>query len=112
MARNLRPGPNCILGTVIERNGPLSNLVQVTGGQVWKCHVDMLCEVGDTPLEEPVGSNNQTNPLEDVIFPPIISTESEPGRPVTDSQNQPVPQDQQVPMKGPMNILQLLLDST
>ena len=49
MARNLRPGPKWIPGTIVGRNGPLSYVVQVEGGQVWKRHIEHLREVGDTP---------------------------------------------------------------
>ena len=39
MVRNLRPGDKWIPGTIIERTGPLSYVVQVAGGQTWKRHV-------------------------------------------------------------------------
>ena len=35
MVRNLRPGPTWIPGTVVERSGPLSYIVQVRGEQAW-----------------------------------------------------------------------------
>ena len=36
---------------VIERNGPLSYLIKVSGGQLWRHHIDQLKEVDETPLE-------------------------------------------------------------
>ncbi len=42
MARNLRPGAPWIAGVVIERLGPLTYLVQVDNGQLWKRHLDHL----------------------------------------------------------------------
>ena len=42
MVCNLRPGPTWIPGTIIERSGPLSYVVQVKGEQVWKRHIDQL----------------------------------------------------------------------
>ena len=40
--------------TVIERKGPLSYLVQLASGTVWKRHVDHMLESVDSPLEETV----------------------------------------------------------
>lgn len=45
--RNLRDGPKWVPGVVIGRQGPLSYVVQTTGGEVWKRHVDQMGEVGD-----------------------------------------------------------------
>ena len=42
MARNYRAGSVWMPGTVVERNGPLSYLIKVNGGQLWKCHIDQL----------------------------------------------------------------------
>ena len=38
---------------VIERNGPLSYLIKVSGSQWWRCHIDQLREVDNTPAEHP-----------------------------------------------------------
>ena len=46
MVRNLRPGPNYIPGTIVERQGPLSYLVSVQDGVTWRRHVDHLKELG------------------------------------------------------------------
>ena len=53
MAKNYRAGPGWLPGTVIERNGPLSYLIKVNGGQLWRRHIDQLREVDDTPAEHP-----------------------------------------------------------
>jgi hypothetical protein len=45
--RNLRDGPKWVPGVVVGRQGPLSYVVQTTGGEVWKRHVDQIEEVGD-----------------------------------------------------------------
>ena len=45
--RNLRDGPKWVPGVVLGRQGPLSYVVQTTGGEVWKRHVDQIEEVGD-----------------------------------------------------------------
>ncbi len=52
MARNIRAGQAWIPGTVIERTGPLSYVVQVAG-KLWKRHIDHLREMGDTPVQKP-----------------------------------------------------------
>ena len=54
LVRNLRDGPRWLHGTVIERKGPLSYLVQLPSGTVWKRHVDHMLESVDRPLEETV----------------------------------------------------------
>ena len=49
MARNWRPGPMWVPGVVTERLAPLTYLVQVQSGQLWRCHVDKLRLRSDTP---------------------------------------------------------------
>ena len=72
MVRNLRPGPTWIPGTIIERSGPLSYVVQVKGEQTWKRHIEHLREVGDTPVEQTVEPKSSTD------LPPIDESESFP----------------------------------
>ena len=74
MAHNLRPGPKWIPGTIVGRNGPLSYVVQVEGGQVWKRHIEQLREVGDTPVgdipvEEPPNQNTDQPPIDEESYP-------------------------------------------
>ena len=74
MARNLRPGPKWIPGTIVGQNGPLSYVVQVKGGQVWKRHIEQLREVGDTPVgdipvEEPPNQNTDQPPIDEESYP-------------------------------------------
>ena len=74
MARNLRPGPKWIPGTIVGRNGPLSYVVQVEGGQVWKRHIEHLREVGDTPVgdipvEEIPNQNTDQPPIDEESYP-------------------------------------------
>ena len=57
MARNLRDGPRWVLGTVVERRGPLSYLVQVATGVLWRRHIDHLLETADSPQEETAEQN-------------------------------------------------------
>ena len=42
MARNFRPGPNWVPGVVEGKCGPLSYVVKVGYGQMWKWHIDHI----------------------------------------------------------------------
>ena len=42
MVRNFRPGPDWVPGVFDEKLGPLSYMVKVGNGQVWKRHIDHL----------------------------------------------------------------------
>ena len=50
--RNMRNDPCWLLGTIVERRGPLSYLVHVANGVVWKRQVDYLQKTVDSPQEE------------------------------------------------------------
>ncbi len=52
MVRNLRPGPQWIPGTIIERRGPVTYLVQVARDRIWKRHIDHLNKTTDTPQNQ------------------------------------------------------------
>lgn len=52
LVRIIRPGQAWIPGTVVERNGPLSYLVQVSDNRVWKRHIDHVREMHDSPRQE------------------------------------------------------------
>ena len=49
LVRNMRNSPRWLLGTITEWRGPLSYLVQVANGVVWKRHVDHLRKTIDSP---------------------------------------------------------------
>ena len=72
LVRNLRDGPRWLQGTVIERKGPLSYLVQLASGTVWRRH---MLESVDSPLEETVTPEPVTPELEELPrFPLSPST--------------------------------------
>ena len=48
----MRNDPRWLLRTIVERRGPLSYLVQVANGVVWKRHVDHLRKTIDSPQKE------------------------------------------------------------
>ena len=52
MAQNLRRGVPWVAGVIIERLSPLTYLVQVDTGQLWKRHLDHLRVRGDKPVSE------------------------------------------------------------
>ena len=49
MARNLRPGVQWVAGVIVERLSPVTYLIQIDTGQLWKRHVDHLRVCGDRP---------------------------------------------------------------
>ena len=49
MARNPRSGANYLPEVVVQRLGPLSFLVEVGDGIVWRRHVDHLKPLLETP---------------------------------------------------------------
>ena len=51
MAKNYTVGPRLLPGMIIERNGPLSYLIKVSGGKLWRGHIDQLREIDDTLAE-------------------------------------------------------------
>jgi hypothetical protein len=63
MVRNLRPGPDWIPGTIVERLGPISYLVETSEHQIWKRHAEQIKEVA-TPSATPHLSSTefQTTP--------------------------------------------------
>ena len=79
LVRNLRPDQTWNPGTVIEKNGPLSYLVQVSSDRVWKRHIDHIREMHDSPqVETPTMSSSdhgskQTFPC---LSPQVLSAES------------------------------------
>ena len=57
--------------------GPLSYAIQVRGGQIWKCHLDHICEGPSVQSSDPEIENNGLL-QEDVYLPlPIPRTEAE-----------------------------------
>ena len=58
MVWNIQPGQAWVPGTVVERQGPLSYLVQVYDGGVWKRHLDHLYEMNHSPQEDEVSPSH------------------------------------------------------
>lgn len=50
MARNYRDGPKWISGTIIQRNSPVTYMIQLKSGEVWKRHIQLRKRL-DSPQE-------------------------------------------------------------
>ena len=65
MARNYRDGPKWMEGVVVERKGPLSYVVQVNHGMLWRRHTDQLrngpstVQQTDSDVEVPTGPETE-----------------------------------------------------
>ena len=71
LVRNLRDGPRWLQGAVIKRKGPLSYLVQLASGTVWKRYVDHMLESVDSPLEKTVTPEPITPELAELLRFPL-----------------------------------------
>ena len=92
MAKNMRAGPSWVPGTIVQQLGPVTYLVDVSDGRVWKRHVDHLKDRGAESLTpwtpdqtENIPGDPQMMPSEQVVdlptiaTPPVIITPSESG---------------------------------
>ena len=92
MAKNMRAGPSWVPGTIVQQLGPVTYLVDVSDGRVWKRHVDHLKDRGAESLTpwtpdqtENIPGDPQLMPTEQVVdlptiaTPPVIITPSESG---------------------------------
>ena len=96
MVRNLRPGQNWIPGVIIEILGPVTYLVDVNKGQVWKRHADQLKSMSEKPyMSEDLTSDGNadsapqhedvhardSSPEPEEVYLPITPPDSEPAPP-------------------------------
>ena len=51
LAQNYRDGPRWVSGTIIQRNSPVTYMVKMKSGDVWKRHIDQLREKFNSPQE-------------------------------------------------------------
>ena len=88
--RNMREGPRWVPGSVVEKLGPVSFLVRVSSGELWRRHVDHIREGGVSPPgtqgshgQDVPGSKDSQSQEDDtfllVPFPttPVVSSEPE-----------------------------------
>ena len=72
MARNYRDGPKWMEGVVVERKGPLSYVVQVNHGMLWRRHIDQLrkgpntAQQTDSDVEIPTGPESEEREEEQI----------------------------------------------
>ena len=91
MARNLRQGVPWVAGVIVERLSPLTYLVQVDTGQLWKRHLDHLRVRGDKPVSEDTQpQESEWNFAESPEQPPPPETSRGPDVPTTSSVTRPV----------------------
>ena len=62
MARNFRPGRKYLPGVVVQRLGPLTFLVEVKDGLMWRRHVDHLKPLQESPSTESTSFSNEAEP--------------------------------------------------
>ena len=77
MVRNLRDGPKWVPGVIIERTGPVSYLVEMSNGMIWKRHIDQIRGHNDELSEVPLSTT-----------PYIVSIGTEQHQPYVDSPSQ------------------------
>ena len=87
MARNFHKGAKWIAGTVIAQQGPISYLVEVQGGRVWRRHVDYLREFQPTATETPQ-DNIQQKPDSDSEWSTLPHSSDDSDFPVDSSSNE------------------------
>ena len=88
--RNMREGPRWVPGSVVEKLGPVSFLVHVSSGELWRRHVDHIREGGVSPpgtqgshRQDAPGTKDSQSQEDDtfllVPFPttPVVSSEPE-----------------------------------
>ena len=66
MARNFRPRIKYLPGVVVRRIGPLTFLVEVKDGLMWRRHVDHLKPLQESPSTESTSFSNEAEPDEAV----------------------------------------------
>ena len=76
MAKNLRPGPAWVPGTITEQLEPLTFHVRVQNGQMWKRHMDHLKASGDPGLSQEQ-SDLEENTQSEFTYTPRSETVTE-----------------------------------
>ena len=61
MVRNLRPGTKWVPGVIKKQLGPLTFLVEVEKGILWKHHIDHLRDNGTVQTSTTSASNSDTD---------------------------------------------------
>ncbi len=96
MARNFRSGSAWIPGKIVQQLGPLTYLIDVSEGRLWKRHVDHLKQRGgdlvetETTVEEGATPWEPTRPSLESLVPGRGHQSEEVG-----IENDPVPESEQ-----------------
>ena len=89
LAQNYRDGPRWVSGTIIQRNSPVTYMVKLKSGVVWKRHIDQLREKFDSPqecFEIPVPVNHDDGNI--IPATTVTVTESDSSEESVDSSSQ------------------------
>ena len=98
MARNFRPGTVWVPGTITERTGPVSYLIQVSTGQLWKRHIDHIRTMEDSPqvdledIQDHVEPYTEDSPVQTLPAPEGVPAQSTllDGQPIVDNTTIPL----------------------
>ena len=71
--QNLRDGPRWVPGVVTDQLGPLSYMVRVSGGSLWRRHVDHI-RIGTTQPDDSERVENSS----DELIPPLAGSDEAP----------------------------------
>ena len=88
LARNYREGPKWIPGTVVDQNGSLSFVVQVTDGTKWRRHSDQLLVALNSPQDISLYVSSPPPPELPLPSSPVM-TKSDAATPVTTATQSP-----------------------
>ena len=95
LARSLRPGPDWVPATIVEKLGPVTYTVETRDQQYWKRHADQLKEfMWDTTQDVPAPTRVDVGPEDSELAtaPPLVpppDDETLPTEDVVDSSTQP-----------------------
>ena len=87
-ARNFRDGPKWISAVVSDRVGPLSYLIRLRDGEMWRRHIDHLRSGSDQPSDEDTHKSSDF---------PVASGGNEMPQPQDTSVATPLPEETQPP---------------
>ena len=84
--RNFRDGLHWISGMVADRLGPLTYLIQLPDGTLWRCHVDHVRHGSQADLNASADLTSPPVPEEDFSLVPSMTDGGQPTEPSVPSQ--------------------------
>ena len=92
MARNLLPGSNWVPGVIIQQLGPLTFLIQVESGVMWRRHIDHLRAHNGSDAAQPTVTPSTIESRDtdtDVFIPESSGTATQGSTPITNAEEEP-----------------------